>query len=118
VGVIIELAVELRATENAPESSHAEIVRLREALAAQEETMAFLHRRHEALSRIEQISHAEIVRLREAVAAQEETMAFLHRRHETLCRVEQGGWWRLRGRLRPVLRLAGRLRALARGHDG
>ena len=64
-----------------------------------------------------ELSHAEIARLREAIASQEETMTFLHGRHETLCRVEQGGWWRLRGRLLPVLRLAGRLRALARAHD-
>jgi hypothetical protein len=57
------------------------------------------------------------------IASQESTLAWLHRRHETLCRVEQGGWWRLRGLLLPLLTLAGRLRRLSAftrrksGHD-
>lgn len=46
-----------------------------------------------------------------------ERLLFLQGRHETLCRIEQGGWWRLRGRLLPLLSLAGRLRARALGHD-
>jgi len=59
----------------------------------------------------------ENARLRQAVAAQEATLAFLHERHETLRRVEEGGWWRLRGRLLPLLRLATRVRARVRRHD-
>jgi hypothetical protein len=53
----------------------------------------------------------EIARLRQALAAQEESLEFLHERYQTLCRIEEGGWWRLRGRLLPLLRLAARLRA-------
>jgi glycogen(starch) synthase len=59
-------------------------------------------------------TNVEIARLREAVAAQEETLAFLHERDETLRRIEQGGWWRLRSRLLPLLRLARRLRVFGR----
>ncbi len=58
---------------------------------------------------------AEIARLRQALLAQDEALAFLHARHETLTRVEAGGWWRLRGHLLPLLRVAGRLRAATRG---
>jgi len=59
-------------------------------------------------------SSAEIGRLHEALNAQEKTLEFLRGRYETLCRIEQGGWWRLRRRVLPLLRLAGRLRALRR----
>ncbi len=66
-------------------------------------------------------ARTEIERLRQAIAAQEETMFFLYQRHQTLCRVEQGGWWRLRGRILPLIRLAGalrrRLRRLSRRPD-
>jgi glycosyltransferase involved in cell wall biosynthesis/GT2 family glycosyltransferase len=58
---------------------------------------------------------AEVQRLREAVASQEQTLAFLHQRHETLAAIEQGGWWQLRGRLLPLLRLSEGLRAPGRG---
>ena len=44
------------------------------------------------------------------IAAQERNLAFLQGRHETLMRVEQGGWWRMRSRLQPALRLYGQLR--------
>jgi hypothetical protein len=55
---------------------------------------------------------AEVARLRQAVLSQDETLRFLHRRNETLHRIEQGGWWRLRGRIFPVLRLVTRLRGV------
>jgi glycogen synthase len=55
-------------------------------------------------------ARAELARMAEAVAAQEQALAFLSRRHDTLCRIEQGGWWRLRGRILPLLRLATRVR--------
>ena len=58
---------------------------------------------------------AEVQRLRETVATQEQTLAFLHQRHETLTAIEQGGWWRLRARLLPLLRLSQRLRVTSRG---
>ena len=51
-------------------------------------------------------ARAELSRLHEAVAAQERTLEFLARRDDTLSRIEQGGWWRLRGRILPLLRLA------------
>jgi hypothetical protein len=58
------------------------------------------------------VSTAELERLREALAAQESSLEFLHERHLTLRRIEAGGWWRLRGRILPLLRIAGRLRSL------
>ncbi len=51
-------------------------------------------------------ARAELSRLHEAVAAQERTLEFLARRDDTLSRIEQGGWWRLRSRILPLLRLA------------
>ena len=56
---------------------------------------------------------ARVAREREqraALAAEargnEEERAWLRQRHETLLHIEAGGWWRLRGRLLPVLRAA------------
>lgn len=47
----------------------------------------------------------------EALAAgQEGRLAWLAQRSEALALVEAGGWWRLRDRLQPVLRLASRAR--------
>ena len=50
----------------------------------------------------------------------QDALDWLGQRSETLARVEAGGWWRLRGRLAPVLAPASRLRrALQRaGSDG
>jgi hypothetical protein len=76
------------------------------------------HRWHVDLERTERAlgsAPAELARLRQAVLSQEETMAFLHRRHETLSRIEQGGWWRLRRRVLPLIRMAAWLRAVGRG---
>ncbi len=42
-------------------------------------------------------------------------LAWLRERHETLARVEAGGWWRLRGRLLPLLRTAGRVQRAVAG---
>ena len=42
--------------------------------------------------------------------AQREELAFLRRRDETLERVLNGGWWRLRARVMPVIEVAQRLR--------
>jgi glycosyltransferase involved in cell wall biosynthesis/GT2 family glycosyltransferase len=57
---------------------------------------------------------AEIERLRAAIASREETLAFLQQRDATLCRIEQGGWWRLRDRLRPALRFYEAVRSAGR----
>jgi hypothetical protein len=40
----------------------------------------------------------------------EDERAWLLERHETLERVQEGGWWRLRQRVLPALRLATRVR--------
>lgn len=67
-------------------------------------------------------ARAEIERLTQAVAAAEETMVFLRERYLTLLKIEQGGWWRLRGRILPMIRAAGtvqrRLRRLRDGREG
>jgi GT2 family glycosyltransferase len=44
------------------------------------------------------------------LAERSDLIDFLYRRHQTLERVENGGWWRLRTRLLPALRLLSRLR--------
>ncbi len=64
-------------------------------------------------------ARTEIERLMQAITAGEETMAYLHERHVTLLRMEQGGWWRLRGRILPLVRIAGAVRRRLRGggHD-
>jgi hypothetical protein len=62
-----------------------------------------------------QQAERELARLHEAIRAQEQTLEFLRRRHETLTAIEQGGWWRLRSRLLPVLRPLAKLRARASG---
>ncbi len=62
-------------------------------------------------------ARAELSRLHEAVVAQEQTLEFLSRRDETLSRIERGGWWRLRGRILPLLRIAARVRARLQGRQ-
>jgi glycosyltransferase involved in cell wall biosynthesis len=47
---------------------------------------------------------AERTELAHRLADQAEQLAFLQERHATLDRIERGGWWRLRGRLLPLLR--------------
>lgn len=51
--------------------------------------------------------HAEVAELHVRLAASEAESV---RRGETLARIEAGGWWRLRRRLLPLMRLAGRAR--------
>lgn len=53
--------------------------------------------------------------LKAALAAGELNRAYLQGRHETLTRIEEGGWWRLRKRLDPALRLYSRLRGGGEG---
>jgi hypothetical protein len=55
---------------------------------------------------------AEVERLGQTIASQQQAIAALSARHETLCLVEESGWWRLRGRILPILRLATRVRAM------
>jgi hypothetical protein len=58
-------------------------------------------------------ANAEAQRLAETVASQQKAIAALTARHETLCLVEGSGWWRLRGRILPILRLAARVRVMS-----
>ena len=44
------------------------------------------------------------------LSAQAEHIRFLEERHEMLERILDGGWWRLRQRLLPLLRPLGRIR--------
>lgn len=48
-----------------------------------------------------------------ALARAGEQLAYLQERDLTLCRIEQGGWWRLHGRVLPLIGAAQRLRAHA-----
>jgi len=63
-------------------------------------------------------AQGELEQLRRAVAAQEETLDILRVRHEILCRIEEGGWWRLRKRIRPLIRVAGAVRRRLNGGSG
>ncbi len=55
-------------------------------------------------------ARAETERLKQTIAAQEEGLESLKARHETLARIEQGGWWQLRDRILPLIRIAGAAR--------
>ena len=46
----------------------------------------------------------------ERIAHADKMLQVLQERHMTLVRIENGGWWRLRSRLLPLLRVASRLR--------
>lgn len=63
------------------------------------------HRTVEALHAEVATRDAEVAELRGRLAASEAEAARLG---ETLTRIEAGGWWRLRRRLLPLMRLAGR----------
>ncbi len=72
-----------------------------------------LHGRHaDELARLraenEQL-RAELGEQRTWIDEHTELLAYLHHRHETLQRVEQGGWWQLRQRALPALRVLRRL---------
>ncbi len=68
-------------------------------------------------ARRNRLDRAELARLRAAVGPEWERLAFLRRRDETLSAIEQGGWWRLRTGLLPLLRTVSKLRGL-RKHTG
>jgi GT2 family glycosyltransferase len=77
------------------------------ALARRHETEAELHRAYAALAR-KHMAQAE------RLAAVEAEAEDLRRRAATLAAIEAGGWWRLRSRIRPILRLATPVRAALR----
>lgn len=85
----------------------------RTAYAELGRTQADLQHTRAKLERAE----TELEQLRHAVAAQEQTLSYLRVRHEILCKIEEGGWWRLRGRVLPLIKAAGAVRRRPRGDD-
>lgn len=80
-----------------------------------------LQQAHAALSGVQaELSgaHAEREQLWRALAAQEATLEHFRVREEILCMIEQGGWWRLRGRVLPLIQAVGALRRRLDGRDG
>jgi GT2 family glycosyltransferase len=55
-------------------------------------------------------AHAELAAQRQVIAQQDAHVEALLIRHGQLLAIEQGGWWRLRGRVRPALALCRRIR--------
>jgi len=55
-------------------------------------------------------AHASLAGHQQQLALQREEISKLQVSHDTLVRIEQGGWWRMRTRLLPVLRLYSTLR--------
>lgn len=74
------------------------------SIRAQGELDDFLNARRNRIDR------TELERLRAAVGPDGRTLAFLRRRDETLSAIEQGGWWRLRTVVLPLLRAVSKLR--------
>jgi len=64
----------------------------------------------EYLSATLEASRAEVAELRARAEATGREVAWLRLRNQTLEAIERGGWWRLRDRLLPVLRLGARVR--------
>ena len=82
------------------------------ALTPRRADLAELHARHQELCDANAQLHRDHAlvlqregRLRDALEAQDEALSALARRDETLAQIEQGGWWRLRAQLLPLLRL-------------
>jgi glycosyltransferase involved in cell wall biosynthesis len=57
-----------------------------------------------------ELARGQIEWLERYAAGQDQQIAWLSQRSETLTQIEEGGWWRLRGRLLPLLRIVGWLR--------
>jgi hypothetical protein len=64
-----------------------------------------------ALARTVSALEAELGGLRDRSVDSREELLWLRGRAATLDAVEAGGWWRLRGRLLPLVRLVGALRS-------
>jgi hypothetical protein len=59
------------------------------------------------------IAHARIAECERTIEGQQAKVGYLEVCDETLWVIENGGWWRLRGRLQPFLRLLARIRGTA-----
>jgi GT2 family glycosyltransferase len=91
-----------------------EIVKAQRALAELHEDAAHVHRAYAELMR----EHRRIGADRDALAgrltAADAELEALRARAQTLAAIESGGWWRLRTRLLPLMRLARPLRGVVR----
>lgn len=87
-------------------------IELHRAHASQAARALAVERRAGELHHAVDALHAEIARRDTRIAELEQRVAASEaesvRRGETLARIEAGGWWRLRRRLLPLMRLAGR----------
>lgn len=63
-------------------------------------------------------AQTERAELWSALAAQEATLEYFRMREAILCMIEQGGWWRLRGRVLPLIKAVGAVRRRSDGRDG
>lgn len=86
----------------------AHVLRLREALDDLDDARESAQRAVWMAARIKDLE-AEVEHLARRGVAETSELAWLRQRAETLARVEAGGWWRLRGRLLPVIRIGSRL---------
>jgi glycosyltransferase involved in cell wall biosynthesis len=57
---------------------------------------------------------SDLARAAQTIHSQASALTVLNQRNETLRRIEDGGWWRLRSRLLPLLRIAAWLRGQRR----
>ncbi len=89
-------------------------IALRRAHGEQTARVRAVERRADELHRAVDGLHAEVAARDARVAQLEAQLAAVEvesaRRGETLAQIEAGGWWRLRRRLLPLMRLAGRAR--------
>jgi GT2 family glycosyltransferase/peptidoglycan hydrolase CwlO-like protein len=95
------------------EALHTYTAELQTHTAGLETHRAELEAQAEALGLHTAGLEAQVDSLRAEQAETDAQLAWLHERHLTLCKVEAGGWWRLRSRLLPLLRVAAKLRRVA-----
>jgi GT2 family glycosyltransferase len=88
------------------------------ALAELHESAAEVHRSYAELAHDYQRMSAESDALGERLAATDVELQALRACAQTLAAIESGGWWRLRTRLLPLMRLAEPLRDVVRRHRG
>ena len=86
----------------------AQVLRLREALDVLVEARQAAEHADWMPARIKELE-AAVEQLAGQCDADAAELTWLRYRAETLARIEAGGWWRLRARLLPVIRVASRL---------
>jgi len=95
-----------------------ECAELQGALAASNERAAAARRAQGALTHEHGLVSAEREALAQRLAAADVELEALRARARTLAAIESGGWWRLRARLMPLLRLAEPVRGAVGRHRG